>query len=156
MVLSLDDSAHISKHLEGLSVAAPHVASLESDTALAGTTVSAILIGVLLAKANLLAPLMANPVGIAVGGIAGVGSYMFGRKALEGKLRDANVPVVARKLVTDRRIKQAAKGKRSDLISAVAKAWSQEASPRFAQDLIESLKAAFLQRANERAVLFLV
>ena len=156
MVLSLDDSAHISKHLEGLSVAAPHVASLESDTALAGTTVSAILIGVLLAKANLLAPLMANPVGIAVGGIAGVGSYVFGRKALEGKMREANVPVVARKLVTDRRIKQAAKGKRSELISAVAKAWSQEASPRFAQDLIESLKAAFLQRANERAVLFLV
>jgi hypothetical protein len=156
MVLSLDDSAHISKHLEGLSVAAPHVASLESDTALAGTTVSAVLIGVLLAKANLLAPLLANPIGIAVGGIAGVGGYVFGRKALEGKLREANVPVLARKLVTDRRIRQAAKGKREELIKAVAEAWSKEASPRFAQDLIAALKTAFLQRANERAVLFLL
>ena len=156
MVLSLDDSAHISRHLEGLSVAAPHVASLESDTALAGTTVSAILIGTLLAKANLLAPLLANPVGIAVGGIVGVGGYVFGRKALEGKLREANVPLLARKLVTDRRILSAAKGKREDLIRDVAKAWSQEASPRFAQDLIETLKTAFLQRTNERAVLFLI
>ena len=34
MVLSLDDSQHVSRYLEGMSVAAPKVASLETDTAL--------------------------------------------------------------------------------------------------------------------------
>ena len=55
---------HISRHLEGLSVAAPHVASLENDTALVGTTLATILIGVLLAQTHLLAPLLANPIGL--------------------------------------------------------------------------------------------
>ncbi len=156
MVLSLDDNAHISKHLEGLSVAAPQVASLENDTALAGTTVSAILIGVLLAKANLLAPLLANPIGIAVGGAIGFGGFFFGRKALEGKLRSANVPILARKLMTNRRIRKAANSQRGELIKTVAKAWNEQAAGRFNADLIATLKTAFLQRANERAVLFLL
>jgi molecular chaperone DnaK (HSP70) len=156
MVLSLDDNTHISRHLEGLSVAAPHVASLENDTALAGTTVSAILIGALLAKANLLAPLLANPIGIAVGGAVGIGGYFFGKKALEGKMKSANIPVMARQLMTDRRVRQAAKSKRKDLINSVSKAWAEDASDRFAEDLTVTLKTAFLQRANERAVLFLL
>ncbi|PHR61603.1 MAG: hypothetical protein COA43_02405 [Robiginitomaculum sp.] len=156
MVLSLDDNAHVSRHLEGLSVAAPQVASLENDTALAGTTVSAILIGVLLAKANLLAPLLANPLGIAVGGAIGVGGFFFGRKALEGKLRTANVPILARKLMTNGRIRKAANSQRADLIKDVAKAWNEQASMRFTDELIEMLETAFLQRTHERAVLFLL
>jgi len=156
MVLSLDDSAQISRHLEGLSVAAPHVASLENDTALAGTTLATILIGVLLAQAHLLAPLLANPIGIAVGGVLSIGGFFFGKKALEGKLRAANVPSFLRPLLTDRRVRKAARAKREDLINAVATAWNEDAADRFAQDLIATLKSAFLQRANERAVLFLL
>lgn len=156
MVLSLDDSVHISRHLEGLSLAAPHVSSLESDTALAGTTVSAILIGVLLAQANLLAPLMAHPIALALGGALSLGGFFFGKKALEGKLRAANVPVFARKLMSDRRVRKAANKQRADLIKEIASAWDSEASLRFTEDLITTLKAAFLQRANERAVLFLL
>ena len=156
MVLSLDDNAHISKHLEGLSVAAPQVASLENDTALAGTTVSAILIGVLLAKANLLAPLLANPIGLAVGGAVGFGGFFFGRKAMEGKLKSANVPILARKLMTNRRIRKAANSQRGELIKTIAKAWNEQAANRFNDELITTLKTAFLQRANERAILFLL
>ncbi|PHR92560.1 MAG: hypothetical protein COA69_06910 [Robiginitomaculum sp.] len=156
MVLSLDDNAHISRHLEGLSVAAPQVASLENDTALAGTTVSAILIGVLLAKANLLAPLLANPIGIAVGGALGVGGFFFGRKALEGKLRSAKIPILARKLMTNSRVRKAANSQRDELIKSVATAWNDEAASRFTQELITTLETAFLQRTHERAVLFLL
>ncbi|MBL4871223.1 MAG: rod shape-determining protein [Robiginitomaculum sp.] len=156
MVLSLDDSAHISRHLEGLSVAAPQVASLENDTALAGTTISALLIGVLLAKANLLAPLLANPIGLAVGGAIGFGGFFFGKKAMEGTLRSANVPILARKLMTNSRVRKAANRQRGELIITVSKAWNETAAPKFNDDLIETLKTAFLQRANERAILFLL
>lgn len=156
MVLSLDDSTHVSKHLEGLSVAAPKVTSLESDTALVGTTISAVLIGVLLAEVHLLAPLLGNPIGIAIGGVLGLGSFIFGKKALEGKLRAANVPGIMRMLMTDGRVRKAAKKQRGELINAVAKAWNVEASERFAGELVETLNDAFIQRADERAVLFLL
>jgi hypothetical protein len=156
MVLSLDNSTHIAEHLEGLTVAAPHVASLESDTALAGTTVSALVIGVLLAKAQLLAPLLANPIGIAVGSVLGIGGFFFGKKALEGKMRAANVPRFLRPLLTDRRVRKAAKSQRAELIKVVAEAWDEEASSRFAGDLITSLETTFVQRTHERAVLFMV
>ena len=156
MVLSLDDSTHVSRHLEGLSVAAPKVTSLESDTALVGTTISAVLIGVLLAQAHLLAPLLGSPIGIAIGGVLGLGSFIFGKKALEGKLRAANVPGVMRLLMTDGRVRKAAKRQRGELIAAVAEAWNAEASERFAGELVETLNTAFIQRADERAVLFLL
>ena len=156
MVLSLDDSHHVSRHLEGLSVAAPQVASLESDTALAGTTVSAIIIGVILAKANILAPLLANPFGLVIGGVAGAGGYVFGRKALEGKLKSANVPVVARKVMTDGRIRKAASGQRDELIRGVHSAWEVKASASFTEDLVTTLQRALSERADDRAVLFLI
>ncbi|MCF6274335.1 MAG: hypothetical protein L3J05_01050, partial [Robiginitomaculum sp.] len=156
MVLSLDDSTHVSKHLEGLSVAAPKITSLESDTALVGTTISAVLIGVLLSQAHLLAPLLGSPIGIAIGGVLGLGSFIFGKKALEGKLRAANVPRVMRMLMTDGRVRKAAKKQRGELINAVANAWNDEASERFAGELVETLNTAFIQRADERAVLFLL
>jgi len=156
MVLSLDDSTHVSKHLEGLSVAAPKVSSLESDTALVGTTISAVLIGVLLAEAHLLAPLLGSPIGIAIGGVLGLGSFIFGKKALEGKLRAANVPGVMRMLMTDGRVRKAAKRQRAELITAVANAWNTKASEQFSGELVETLNTAFIQRADERAVLFLL
>jgi len=156
MVLSLDDSTHVSRHLEGLSVTAPKVTSLESDTALVGTTISAVLIGVLLAQAHLLAPLLGSPIGIAIGGVLGLGSFIFGKKALEGKLRAANVPSLMRLLMTDGRVRKAAKRQRGELIAAAAEAWNAEASERFAGELVETLNTAFIQRADERAVLFLL
>ncbi len=156
MVLSLDDSTHVSKHLEGLSVAAPKVSSLENDTALVGTTISAVLIGVLLAEAHLLAPLLGSPIGIAIGGVLGLGSFVFGKKTLEGKLRAANVPGVMRMLMTDGRVRKAAKRQRKELIRAVANAWNNEASEQFADELVETLYTAFIQSADERAVLFLL
>jgi len=156
MVLSLDDSTHVSRHLQGLSVAVPKVTSLENDTALVGTTISAVLVGVLLAEAHLLAPLLTSPIGIAVGGVIGIGSFLFGKKALEGKLRAVNIPGVMRLLLTDGRVRKAAKRQRSDLIKAVAQAWNDEASEKFSAELVETLGATFLQRADERAVLFLL
>ncbi|WP_409432787.1 Hsp70 family protein [Litorimonas sp. RW-G-Af-16] len=156
MVLSLDDSQHVSRHLEGLSVSAPNVASLESDTALIGTTLSAVLIGALLAKANLFAPLFLNPIGIVVGGLVTGGGFFFGRKALAGKFRQANVPVIARQLLTDGRVRAAALKQRPELISAVQTAWEEAASERFSQELTDMLGAALTERADERAVLFLV
>ena len=156
MVLSLDDSTHVSRHLQGLSVAVPKVTSLENDTALVGTTISAVLVGVLLAEAHLLAPLLTSPIGIAVGGVIGIGSFLFGKKALEGKLRAVNIPGVMRLLLTDGRVRKAAKRQRSDLIKAVAQAWNDEASEKFSAELVETLGATFYQRADERAVLFLL
>lgn len=156
MVLSLDDDAHIAKHLDQLSLNAPHVASLESDTALAGTTISAILVGVLLAKANLLAPLLTNPIGLAVGGAIGVGSFVFGKKALEGTIKSANIPVMARQLMTDNRIKKSIMSQRETLISHVASAWNDDVSRRFSDELLQTLKTALIKRASERAVLFLL
>ncbi len=156
MVLSLDDSQHISQYLDEMSVAAPQVASLESDTALAGTTISAVIIGVLLAKANLLAPLLANPIGLVLGGVLAGGGFLFGRKALEGKFRGANVPVAARQVMTDGRIKRAVAKQRPDMIDAVKTAWDTAAADRFTRELIDTLETALSQRANDRAVLFLI
>ena len=156
MVLSLDDSQTVSRHLDGLTVAAPQVASLESDTALMGTTLSALVIGVLLAKANLLAPLLANPIGLVVGGAVGGAGFIFGRKALEGKFRTANVPVVARQVMTDKRIRKATDKQRDELIRAVTTAWDAAASERFTKELTDTLSKALSERADDRAVLFMI
>lgn len=156
MVLSLDDSQTVSRHLDGLTVAAPQVASLESDTALMGTTLSAVVIGVLLAKANLLAPLLANPIGIVVGGAVGGAGFLFGRKALEGKFRGANVPVIARQVMTDNRIRKATDKQRDELIRAVTTAWDAAASERFTKELTDTLSKALSERADDRAVLFMI
>jgi len=156
MVLSLTDSQHVSRHLEGLSLAMPHVGSMESDTALVGTTLSAILIGSLLAHANLFAPLFLNPLGLVVGGVLAGGSYFYGRKALAGKMRSAKVPVVARQILTDRRVRSAVNKQRPELIEAIQEAWSDAASERFTDELNDMLGNALRERADERAVLFLV
>lgn len=156
MVLSLDDSQHVSQYLDGMSVAAPQVGSLESDTALAGTTISMVIIGALLAHANLLAPLLANPIGLVAGGVMAGGGFLYGRKALEGKFRGANVPKIARKVLTDGRIRRAASKQRDDMIVAVNRAWTDAASDRFTKELIETLETALGQRADDRAVLFLI
>jgi len=156
MVLSLDDSQHVSQYLEGMSVSAPQVASLETDTALAGTTITTLIVGALLAKANLLAPLLANPIGIVVGTILAGGGYVAGKKALEGKFRSANVPTVARKLLTDGRIRRAVKKQRTDMIEAVKEAWDLAATEKFTRELIETLRTALTERADDRAVLFLI
>jgi len=156
MVLSLTDSHHVSRHLEGLSLAMPHVGSMESDTALVGTTLSAILIGSLLAHANLFAPLFLNPLGLILGGALAGGTYIFGRKALSGKMRSAKVPVLARQILTDGRVRSAVNKQRPDLIQAVQTAWTEAASDRFTKELNEMLGSALRERADERAVLFLV
>lgn len=156
MVLSLTDSQHVSRHLEGLSLAMPHVGSMESDTALIGTTLSAILIGSLLAHANLFAPLFLNPLGLVVGGALAGGTYLFGRKALSGKMRSAKVPVIARQILTDGRVRSAVNKQRPELIKAVQTAWTEAASERFTGELNDMLGNALRERADERAVLFLV
>ena len=156
MVLSLTDSQHVSRHLEGLSLAMPHVGSMESDTALVGTTLSAILIGSLLAHANLFAPLFLNPLGLVVGGVLAGGSYFYGRKALSGKMRSAKVPVIARQILTNGRVRSAVNKQRPELIDAVQTAWADAASERFTDELNEMLGSALRERADERAVLFLV
>ena len=92
MVLSLDDSQHVSQYLDGMSVAAPQVGSLESDTALAGTTISMVIIGALLAHANLLAPLLANPIGLVAGGIMAGGGSCLGVKLWRGNFEGRMSP----------------------------------------------------------------
>jgi len=156
MVLSLDDSPHVNQHLEGLSVKAPQVASLESDTALMGTTLSTILAGVLLAKANLLAPLLANPIGLVLGAAMAGGMFVAGKRGLEGKFRRANLPVPLRQIMTNRRIKKAIKKQRPALISAVASAWDDAAQAHFTGELTAMLEHALLERADARARLFLI
>ena len=156
MVLSLDGSEHVSRHLEGLSVNAPGMTSLESDTALLGTGVSALLLSGLLAKANLFAALFVNPIGIVVGGALLGGSYLFGRKALSGKMRRSKLPNLARQILTDSRVKAATKRQRPDLIKAVSKAWDEAAAQTFSQELTQMLERALVERADERAVLFLI
>jgi len=86
-----------------------------------------VVIGVLLAKANLLAPLLANPIGLVIGGAVGGAGFLVGRKALEGKFRTANVPVVARQMMTDKRIRKATQKQRDELIRAVTTAWDAAA-----------------------------
>jgi hypothetical protein len=156
MVLSLTDSQHVSRHLEGLSLAMPQIGSMESDTALVGTTLSAILIGSILAHANLFAPLFLNPLGLVLGGALAGGTYIFGRKALSGKMRSSKVPVIARQVLTDGRIRSAVNKQRPELIAAVQKAWVDAAADRFTGELNDMLGSALRERADERAVLFLV
>ena len=156
MVLSLNDSQHVARHLEGLSLAMPMVGSVESDTALIGTGLSAILIGSLLAHANLFAPLFLNPIGLVVGGALAGGTYLYGRKALAGKVRSAKMPVIARQIMTDGRIRAAVNKQRPDLKKAVQEAWTSAAAERFTAELTEMLGSALRERADERAVLFLV
>jgi len=156
MVLSLDDSNHVSQHLEGLSLTAPSIGHLETDTALLGTTLAAILVSALLAHANLFAPLLMNPLGLLIGGAVAGGSYFYGKKALAGRFRSAKVPVVARQVLTEKRIDQAINKQRPDLIEGVRAAWDGQAAERFGEDLTKMLGRALLDRADERAVLFLI
>ena len=156
MVLSLDDSQHISRHLEDLSISAPRVNTMESDTALLGTTLTALIVSALLAHANLFAPLLMNPIGLVVGGAVAGGSFLYGRKALEGRFKSANVPVLARQIMTDGRIKRAAAKQRPELIHVVDKAWQEAAAERFTGELTDTLNAALSERADERAMLFLI
>lgn len=156
MVLSLDDSNHVSQHLEGLSLTAPSIGHLETDTALLGTTLAAILVSALLAHANLFAPLMMNPLGLLIGGAVAGGSYFYGKKALAGRFRSAKVPVVARQVLTEKRIDQAINKQRPELIDGVRAAWDGQAADRFGDDLTKMLGRALLDRADERAVLFLI
>jgi len=156
MVLSLDDSQHVSRHLEDISIAAPKVDTLESDAAFMGTTVTALIISALLAKANLFAPLFLNPIGLVVGGATAGGIFLYGRKSLQGKFKNANVPVLARQIMTDGRIKRAAEKQRPELISAVSEAWDQAATSRFTKELTDTLETALTERADDRAMLFLI
>ncbi len=156
MVLSLDDNQHISRHLEELSIAAPRVDSLESDAAFMGTTLTALIISALLAKANLFAPLFLNPIGLVVGGATAGGIFLYGRKSLQGKFKGANVPVLARQIMTDGRIRRAAEKQRPELITAVSEAWNQAASEKFTQELTDTLQMALTERADDRAMLFLI
>ncbi|MGJ8558804.1 MAG: Hsp70 family protein [Litorimonas sp.] len=156
MVLSLDDSSHVSQHLEGLSLTAPSIGHLETDSALLGTTLAAILVSALLAHANLFAPLLMNPLGLLIGGAVAGGSYFYGKKALSGRFRSAKVPVVARQVLTEKRIDQAINKQRPDLIEGVRAAWDGQAAERFGEDLTKMLSRALLDRADERAVLFLI
>lgn len=156
MVLSLDDSTHIARHLEALELKAPQVTTLESDTALAGTTLSTLLISALLAQAHLLAPLLANPLVLVIGGVIGVGGFFASKTALKGKMRNSNLPKPVRMMVTEARVRRIAKRARPDMIHSIEKAWTAEAASRFAEELTQTLKKAFLERADERAVLFLL
>ncbi len=156
MVLSLDDSTHIAKHLQKLQLTAPKIASLETDTALAGTVVSAGIIGAVLAQAHLLAPLLANPLAIIAGGVLSAGGFFYGKKALHGKMQTADLPIIIRKFLTDRRIRKAIKSQRDEMAISVSKTWNEEASDKFTAELVATLKTAFLERADERAVLFLL
>jgi len=156
MVLSLDDSPHVNRHLEGLSVKAPQVASLGSDTALMGTTLSTILAGVLLAKANLLAPLLANPIGIVVGAAMAGGVFVVGKKRLEGTFASANLPIFTRQIMTNNRIRKAIEKQRQTLIDAVAIAWDAAAQEQFTGELTAMLEQALSDRADSRARLFLI
>jgi len=156
MVLSLDDSQHVSRHLEDLAIAAPKVDTLESDAAFMGTTLTALIISALLAKANLFAPLFLNPIGLVVGGATAGGIFLYGRKSLQGKFKNANVPVLARQIMTDGRIRRAVEKQRPDLIGAVSQAWNEAATERFTQELTDTLNTALTERADDRAMLFLI
>jgi len=90
-------------------------------------TLTALIISALLAKANLFAPLFLNPIGLVVGGAIAGGSFLYGRKALEGKFKSAKVPVLARQIMTDGRIRRAANKQRPELIQVVDEAWQQAA-----------------------------
>ncbi len=153
MVLSLDDSQTVSDYLEGMSVSAPTVAGLETDTALVGASLSGLIIGTLIAKAS---PIIAAPGGLLIAAVVAGGGFLFGRKALEGTFNKANVPVAARQLLTDGRVRRSAKKQRADMIRAVNSAWKEAATERFASELIDTLNRALAERADGRAILFLI
>ena len=58
--------------------------------------------------------------------------------------------------MTDGRIRRDAKKQLDDIIGAVKAAWDEAASDRFTRELIETLETALGQRADDRAVLFLI
>jgi hypothetical protein len=58
--------------------------------------------------------------------------------------------------MTDGRIRGAAQKQRPDLIRAVQSTWDEAAAARFTDELTDMLGAALTERADERAVLFLV
>ncbi len=153
MVLSLDDSQTVSDYLEGMSVSAPSVAGLEADTALVGATLSGLVIGTLIAKAS---PLIAAPGGLLIAGVVAGGGFIFGKKALQNTFSKANVPVMARQLMTDGRIRRAAKKQRPETIRAVNNAWQDAATEKFTSELVSTLNRALSERADDRAVLFLI
>jgi len=153
MVLSLDDSQTVSDYLEGMSVSAPSVAGLEADTALVGATLSGLVIGTLIAKAS---PLIAAPGGLLIAGIVAGGGFLYGKKALQNTFSKANVPVMARQLMTDGRIRRAAKKQRPETIRAVNSAWQEAATEKFTSELVSTLNRALSERADDRAVLFLI
>jgi len=97
-----------------------------------------------------------NPIGLVVGGAVAGGGFLYGRKALEGRFKSANVPVLARQIMTDGRIKRAAAKQRPELIQVVAEAWEQAAAERFTDELTDTLKLALTERADDRAMLFLI
>jgi hypothetical protein len=53
-------------------------------------------------------------------------------------------------------VKAATKRQRPDLIKAVAKAWDDVAAKKFSGELTDMLENALIERADERAVLFLI
>ena len=114
------------------------------------------IISALLAKSNLFAPLFLNPIGLVVGGATAGGIFLYGRKSLQGKFKNANVPVLARQIMTDGRIKRAAEKQRPELISAVSEAWDQAATSRFTKELTDTLETALTERADDRAMLCLL
>ena len=66
------------------------------------------------------------------------------------------MPVLARQILTDGRIEKAAEKQRPELITAVTQAWEQAAAERFTDELTQTLEAALSERANDRAMLFLI
>ena len=58
--------------------------------------------------------------------------------------------------MTDGRIKRAAEKQRPELISAVSEAWDQAATSRFTKELTDTLETALTERADDRAMLFLI
>jgi len=58
--------------------------------------------------------------------------------------------------MTDGRIRRAANKQRPELIQVVDEAWQQAAAERFTEDLTSTLRTALSERADERAMLFLI
>jgi len=71
-------------------------------------------------------------------------------------LRPVILPVVARQLMTDNRIRKATEKQRDELIRAVTTAWDSAAADRFTKELIDTLSDALAERADDRAVLFMI
>jgi len=58
--------------------------------------------------------------------------------------------------MTDGRIRKATEKQRGELILAVSEAWNAAAAQRFTQELTDTLRKALTERADDRAVLFLI